>query len=185
MSWCCEPTLQHTITDLRRTMAEQTGIPVRVFTSPDLGAAGTGSRIALAATSSLARERRVECSDGAPSHQAGDATASMAHHSSWAATVDEIANAKSTSPSRAPQSRGLAEMTIALVDPATALAGAEGKRALQALGLWEAVSSDRSASSILPTRPICCRGKVQLALVYATDVAADPAFAVTGQISGL
>jgi molybdate transport system substrate-binding protein len=177
----CEPTLQHTITDLGALWRKQTGIPVRVFTSPTWALL---EQISHRARSDIVIGEGEAASNAATErHLIRPETLRRLWRNQLvvAATVDEIANAKSTSPSRAHNLAALAgNGPIALVDPATALAGAEGKRALQALGLWEAVSS-RSVGVVdtADASYLLAEGKVQLALVYATDVAADPAFAVT------
>jgi molybdate transport system substrate-binding protein len=180
----CEPTLRHAVTDLGAAWRRQTGIPVRVFTSPT-----------SALLEQISHRARSDIIIGAGEAASNAATERQLIKPEtlqplWrnqlvvASTADEIAKAKSASPSRAHDLAALAgHAPIALVDPTTALAGAEGKKALQALGLWEAASSrsvgvvDTADASFLLTE-----GKVQLALVYATDVAADPAFVVTDRL---
>jgi molybdate transport system substrate-binding protein len=72
---------------------------------------------------------------------------------------------------------------IAIVDPPVAVAGAEGEKALQSLGLWNAVQAN--AVGVVDTADAAFlleQGKVRLALVYATDAAADPSFAVADRL---
>jgi molybdate transport system substrate-binding protein len=180
----CEPTLRHAVTDLGAAWRKQTGIPVRVFTSPTW---------ALLEQISHRARSDIVIGEG----EAASTAATERHlikpetlQSLWrnqlvvASTVDEFAKAKSASPSQAHDLAALVgHEPIALVDPATAVAGAEGKKALQALGLWEAASS-RSVGAVdtADAAFLLTEGKVQLALVYATDVAADPVFAVTDEL---
>jgi molybdate transport system substrate-binding protein len=97
--------------------------------------------------------------------------------------VAEVATRGANSPP--PQLASLAgKAPVALVDPMVALAGADSMKALQALGLWKAVSAKSigvvdtaDASYLLAT------GKVRLALLYATDVAANPSFVVTDRLA--
>ena len=72
---------------------------------------------------------------------------------------------------------------IAIVDPPVAVAGAEGEKALQSLGLWDAVQVN--AVGVVDTADAAFlleQGKVRLALVYATDAAADPSVAVVDRL---
>jgi molybdate transport system substrate-binding protein len=72
---------------------------------------------------------------------------------------------------------------IAIVD-ATTTAGAESRKALEALGLSDAVQS-RSVGVIgtADASFLLARGTVRLAVVYATDVAANPEFSVAGTLA--
>ena len=73
---------------------------------------------------------------------------------------------------------------IAIVDPPVGVAGIEGEKALQSLGLWDAVRID--AVGVVDTADaafLLKQGKVRLALVYTTDVAADPSLAVVDRLS--
>jgi molybdate transport system substrate-binding protein len=177
----CEPTLQHAITDLSKLWRKQTGIPVRVFTSPTWALL---EQISHRARSDLVIGEGEAASTAAEErHLVKPETLLRLWRNELvvASTVDEIARAKSASPSRALNLAALAgNAPIALVDPETVSAGAEGKKALQALGLWE-VASSRSVGVVdtADASYLLAGGKVELALVYATDVAADPAFAVT------
>ncbi|HXP76866.1 MAG TPA: molybdate ABC transporter substrate-binding protein [Stellaceae bacterium] len=180
----CEPTLRHAVTDLGAVWRKQTGIPVRVFTSPTWALL---EQISHRARSDIVIGEGEAASTAATErHLIKPETLQPLWRNQLvvAATVGEIAKAKSASPARAHDLATLAgHDTIALVDPATALAGAEGKKALQDLGLWEAASA-RSVGVVdtVDASFLLAEGKVQLALVYATDVAADPAFAVTDKL---
>ena len=72
---------------------------------------------------------------------------------------------------------------IAIVDPPVAVAGAEGEKALRSLGLWDAVRAN--AVGVVDTADAAFlleQGKVRLALLYATDVAADTSLAVADRL---
>jgi molybdate transport system substrate-binding protein len=177
----CEPTLQHAVADLGKLWRKQTGVPVRIFTSPTWALLEQISHRARSdivigegeASSKTALERQLVKPETLQRLWRNQLV--------MAATVAEIAKAKSASPARAHDLAALAgHEPIALVDPATAVAGVEGKKALQALGLWEAASA--GSIGVVDTADasyLLAEGNVRLALVYATDVAADPAFAVT------
>ena len=167
----CEPTLLHALTELGATWRDQTGIPIRIFTSPTWALLG---QIAHHARSDLViGEGEVEAASATERHLIKPAT--LQHL--WRNRLVAAANSASA-PGDLASLAGKAP--IAIVDPATAVAGAEGKRALQALGLWDAVKSksigvvDTADASFL-----LAEGSVQFALIYATDAAADPDFAVT------
>jgi molybdate transport system substrate-binding protein len=169
----CEPTLRHAVTDIGTLWRKETSVPVRVFTSPT-----------WALLEQISHRARSVIGEG----DAAAATATQRHlvrpetvQTLWrnqlvvATMVTNVASSSS-----APHLAALAgNAPIAIVDPSTTVAGAEGRKALEALGLWDAVSAKSmgvvdtaDASYLLAT------GKVQLALLYATDVAADPSLAI-------
>jgi len=167
----CEPTLRYTVTDLGMLWRQQTGIPVRVFTSPTPAlleqirhgarsdvVIGEGDMAANAAT-----ERQLV--------KAGTLEHLWRNRLVIAAAGDTEAK---------PDLAALAgKVPIAVVDPWAGVAGAEGKQALEALGVWDAVSS--RSIGVVDTDDaayLLSRGKVELALVYQTDVAAHPGFVV-------
>jgi molybdate transport system substrate-binding protein len=170
----CEPTLRHAVTDLGTLWRKETGVPVRVFTSPT-----------WALLEQISHRARSDLVIGE-----GDAAAATAteRHLVWPETIQTLwrnqlvvaAMVNIASSSSAPHLAELAgKAPIAVLDPWTTVAGAEGRKALEALGLWDPVSAKSmgvvdtaDASYLLAT------GKVQLALLYATDVAADPSLAI-------
>jgi len=170
----CEPTMQHPITDVAALWRSETGVPVRIFTSP------TGALL-----QQIAHHARDDVVIGE-----GDATAVGATERQliktetlqrlWRNRLVFAALAKAGSVNLA----GLAgKEPIAIVDPPVAVAGAEGEKALQSLGLWDAVQAN--AMGVVDTADAAFlleQGKVRLALVYATDVAADPSFAVADRL---
>ena len=176
MWWCfANRRCAHAVTDLGTLWRNETGVPVRVFTSPTWALL---EQISHRARSDLViGEGDAAAAKATERHLVRPETLQPLWRNQLvvAATVTNIALSSS-----APHLAALAgKMPIAIVDPSTAVAGAEGRKALEALGLWDAVSArsigvvDTADASYLLTE-----GKVQLALLYATDVAADPLLAL-------
>jgi molybdate transport system substrate-binding protein len=178
----CEPTLEHAVTDLGVLWRQETGIPLHVFVSPT-----------WAQLQQISHRVRSDVIIGQGEAASSEVIARKLVKPEtlkllWrnALVMAAASGAKAASPTgRTIDVAALAgKVPIAIVDPATAVAGAEGKKALQALGLWEAVSAksvgvvDTTDASYLLTE-----GKVQLALLYATDVAAHPGFAVVQKLA--
>jgi molybdate transport system substrate-binding protein len=172
----CEPTLQHAVADLGALWRQESGIPVRVFVSPtwaeleqvshrarsDL-VIGEGDAMAKAAV-----DRQIIKPETL--HRLWRNELVMARTADAASGAGDLAAVAGKAP-------------IAIVDPATAVAGAEGKKALQALGLWDAISA--KSVGVVDTADaayLLANGKVQRALVYATDVAANPGFTVADRL---
>jgi molybdate transport system substrate-binding protein len=170
----CEPTLRHAVTDIAASWRKETGVPVRIFTSPT-----------WALLQQIAHHARDDVVIGE-----GDTTAARAIEQKlikaetlqrlWRNRLVVAALAKAGAVNLA----GLAgKEPIAIVDPPVAVAGAEGEKALQSLGLWDAVQAN--AVGVVDTADAAFlleQGKVRLALVYATDVTADPSFTVADRL---
>ena len=175
----CEPTLQHVVADIGALWRARTGIKVRVFTSPT-----------PALLQQIAHHARDDVIIGE-----GDAEADAAadQHLIKKETVERIwgnhlvaaslAGGSDRADSGSPAANKLAAVAgkepIAVVDPWAARAGADSQKALQSLGLWQAVSA--KSTGVIGTADaayLLAQGKVKLAIIYATDVAANPAFAV-------
>jgi molybdate transport system substrate-binding protein len=170
----CEPTLLHPIADAAALWRSETGVPVRIFTSPT-----------WALLQQIAHHARDDVVIGEGETTAAGATVRQLIKAEtlqrlWRNRLVVAALAKAGSVNLA----GLAgKAPIAIVDPAVAVAGAEGEKALQSLGLWDAVQAN--AVGVVDTADAAFlleQGKVRLALVYATDAAADPSFAVTDRL---
>jgi molybdate transport system substrate-binding protein len=177
----CEPTLQHAINDVGTLWSEQTGVAVRVFTSPTSALLGQ-----------IAHHARDDVLIGEGDAQARAATAQnlikpqtlqrLGRNQLVVAALER--DAAHARPAAAVQLTALAgKATVAIVDPWAATAGADSKAALQSLGLWETVGSksvgvvDTADASFL-----LARGDAKLALVYATDVAANPELAIAERL---
>jgi molybdate transport system substrate-binding protein len=175
----CEPTLQRVVADIGASWRRQTGVPVRIITSP---------------TWAILEQISHSISGDLVIGEGDDAAASAIQRKLiqpetlrhlWRNVLVVVEVAPTGSDSGTPQLASLAgKAPVALVDPTVALAGADSMKALQALGLWEAVSAKSvgvvdtaDASYLLAT------GKVRLALLYATDVAANRSFVVTDRLA--
>jgi molybdate transport system substrate-binding protein len=180
----CEPTLQHALTDLGGLWRSQTGIHVRVFTSP-----------IWALLEQIARGVRDDVIIGEGD---GEARAATERHLIKPDTLQKLwrnqlvvaeldGSSGNESSGSAPATGKLATVagkaTIAVVDPGAATAGADSKEALQSLGLWQAVKS-RSVGVVATADAsfLVEQGKAKLAVVYATDVAANGDFTVTEKL---
>ena len=170
----CEPTLQHAVADVAALWREATGVPVRIFTSPT-----------WALLQQISHDARDDVVIGEGDTRAAEATERQLIKAEtlqrlWRNRLVVAALAKAGSVNLA----GLAgKAPIAIVDPPVAVAGAEGEKALQSLGLWDAVQAN--VVGVVDTADAAFlleQGKVRLALVYATDAAADPSFAVTDRL---
>jgi molybdate transport system substrate-binding protein len=175
----CEPTLRYFVTDLATLWRQQTGVPVRVFTSP--------SSALLEEISHRARADLViaegEASAAAAVKRQLILPETLRHL--WRNQLVVAAKAGEMENESLPFNlAALAGKTpIAIVDPWAASAGADGKKALQALGLWDAVNT-RSVGAVdtADASYLLAEGKAELALVYATDVSADHSFAVVDRL---
>jgi len=165
----CEPTLRHAVSELGTLWRQETGIPVRVFVSPTSAeleqiSHRARSDLVIGEGDALAKEA-IDRQLVKPEtlHRLWRNQLVMARSADWPTDLAGIAG-------KAP---------IAIVDPATAVAGSEGKKALQAMGFWDAISA--KSVGVVDTADaayLLANGKVRLALLYATDVAANPGFAV-------
>lgn len=181
----CEPTLQHAVRDVGALWRSETGIHVRVFTSPTwallqqvahharddvlIGEGDGEAHIAAVqnlieggSQQTLWRNRLVVAARRGDRQSGGVNPPAVA--SGQLATV-------------------AGKQPIAIVDAWAATAGADSEKALQSLGLWQAVSS--KSIGVVGTADaafLLAQGKVQLAVVYATDVAANPVFRITDRL---
>jgi molybdate transport system substrate-binding protein len=174
----CEPTLQHTITDLGILWRKQTGVPVRVLASPTWAlleqiSHGISGDVVVGegdAAAGKAVERKLIQSQ----------TLERLWRNQLVAAATESARSKSAEVTLATLA---GKAPIALVDGATALAGADSMKALIALGLWDSVRG--KSIGVVDTADgsyLLAEGKVRLALLYATDVAANPSFLIADRL---
>jgi molybdate transport system substrate-binding protein len=180
----CEPTLQHAVADLAVLWRQETKVPVRIFTSP--------TPLMLEQIAHHARDDVIigegETAAGAAARQ--NLIKPETVERLWrnrlvvAALGTGIAKAGSGPPPAADHLAALAgKAPIAIVDPWAASAGADTQKALQALGLWPAIS-EKSVGVVgtADAAYLLSHGKVRLAIVYATDVAANPSLAITDKL---
>ena len=180
----CEPTLQHAVTDVGALWRSQTGIHVRVFTAPT-----------WALLAQIAHHARDDVLIGE-----GDANAAAAAKQQLikpatmrqvgsnqlvvAALGDKTDDTNTGSSSAAAELASIAgKQPIAIVDPWAATAGADTKKALESLGVWQKL--DGKSAGVVGTADaayLLTKGNVKLAVVYATDVAANPALTVADRL---
>jgi molybdate transport system substrate-binding protein len=177
----CEPTLSHAITDVGTFWHSRTGIHVRVFTSPT-----------SALLEQIARHARDDVLIGE-----GDANAEAAAKRQlitpgtlqrlWrnqlvvAARAGNARGPGASSPARLALVAG--KQPIAIVDPWAATAGTDSEQALQSLGLWQAVSAKSvGAVGTADATYLLAQGTVPLAIIYTTDVAADPTLMIAERL---
>lgn len=173
----CEPTLRPVITALGRQWTEETGIPARIFAAP------TWANLAQ-----LVRHTRDDVIIGESDTAAAKAEAQNLIKGEtlfrlWQnkLVVAALVTDQAKSPARPLDLAAVAgKAPIAIVDPDVATAGADTREALQTLGLWNAVNG--KSIGVVDTADaafLLSAGDVKLAVLYATDVAGHPDFAVT------
>jgi molybdate transport system substrate-binding protein len=180
----CEPTLQHALSDLGKLWYVRTGIHLRVFSSPT-----------WALLDQVAHHARDDVLIGEGDANAADAIKRQLVKQDtlrplWrnqlvvAALDGKTAEAAPIATSAASRLASVAgKQPIAIVDPWAAGAGADSQKALESLGLWPAVNG--KSIGVIGTADaafLLARGKVPLAIIYATDVAANPALTVAERL---
>lgn len=174
----CEPTLRHALDDLGALWRNKTGIPVRIFTSPTpalVEQVAHGARSDVLIGEGEASETAV-----AERHLIEPATLARL----WRNQLVVAARA-GTDREGAPPDLAVAagKEPIAIVDPWASSAGVASEKALQALGLWQRVSA--RSPGVADTEDavyLLIQGKARLAVVYASDAAADPALVVRDKL---
>ena len=179
----CEPTLRHAVADVGALWHAETGIHVRVFTAPTWALLG---QIAHHARDDVLIGEGDANAEAAEKQQSvkSDTLQRLWRNQLVVAGLDGNtgdAGAGSLSAS------GLASIAgkepIAIVDPWAAVAGADSQKALQSLGLWQAARA--KSVGVIGTADasyLLARGRVRLAVIYATDVAANQAFTIAERL---
>jgi molybdate transport system substrate-binding protein len=175
----CEPTLRHTLDDLGTRWREETGIPVRIFTSPTPALV---EQVAHGARSDVLIGER-EASETAAAERHLIAPASIARL--WRNQLVVARRAGTDREGAPPNLAAAGKEPIAIVDPWASSAGVAAEKALQALGLWQRVSvRSPGVAGTEDALYLLTEGKARLAVVYASDAAADPALVVTDKLPG-
>jgi molybdate transport system substrate-binding protein len=177
----CDPTLQPLMTALGDRWQRETGIPVRVFTAP------TWANLAM-----LEHHTRDDVIIGegdkmlaqaiAEQLVAGDSVQRLWRNKLVAATTrDDLKPAGAALPHRPIDLADVAgKSEIAIVDPNVSLAGKQTEEALRALGLWSAVRvKSIGVVGTADAAYLLAEGRVELAVLYASDVSAHPELTVT------
>jgi molybdate transport system substrate-binding protein len=180
----CEPTLQRAVGDVGALWRARAGIKVRVFTSP---------------TPALLAQIAHHARDDVLIGEGDDSAAAAAQRQLikpgslrrvWrnrlvVAGLRGTIGADGVPPSpAAPKLAAVAgKEPIAIVDPWAATAGADSRAVLQSLGLWRAVGG-KSVGTVdsADAAFLLDQHRARLALIYATDVAAEPALAIADSL---
>ncbi len=177
----CEPTLKPVVSEIGALWRKQTGIRVHVFTSPTAlllqqVAHGVRSDIVIAEGDAAAAAATQQAIIKADTRYGGWRNRLVVAREGSGATAGAL--------SRQSNLLTLAGAgPVAIVDAPVATAGVQSRTALAALGLWDGlqghsigVASTEDATFLLDG------GKARLAVVYATDVAADRRLSVAATI---
>jgi molybdate transport system substrate-binding protein len=177
----CEPTLQHALSNVGALWHSQTGVHLRVFTSPT---SALLEQIAHHARDDVVIGEGEANADAAAKRQLiKPDTRQLLWRNQLvvAALAGDARGAGAASPGRLERAAG--KEPIAIVDPWAATAGLDSEKVLQSLGLWQRVSA--KSIGVVATADaayLLTQGQAQLAIIYATDVAADPAFTVVEKL---
>jgi molybdate transport system substrate-binding protein len=172
----CEPTLRPALAEIAALWRHQTGVPVVLFTSPTaaiLEQVGHHARADLVigegddAAAAAAQRQIIE----------PDTLARL-----WRNHLVIAASGATAEP--VTKQDGLAgpdrsARTYAVVDPVVGATGADSRQALSADGLWPSLEGQTvGVVSTADATFLLTEGRVQRAVVYATDVAAVPGLMV-------
>jgi|GEM_PF-1228832 molybdate transport system substrate-binding protein len=176
----CEPTVRPAIEDVARLWQAQSGVPVRIFTAPT-------TALLLAEIAHHARDDVVIGEGKANAAAARDQQVIKRDSLRPLGRNQLVVAALGRRPAADYGGDSLAGMAgkepIAIVDPWAEAAGAASKQALQSLNLWQKVSA--KSIGVVGTADavfLLKQRQVALAVVYATDVAADPALTVAARL---
>ncbi|HXZ02852.1 MAG TPA: substrate-binding domain-containing protein [Stellaceae bacterium] len=172
----CEPTLRPVLAGIAAAWRHDTGVPVHLLTSPTaamLEQIGHRARADLiigesdAAAAAAAERRLIK-----PETRA----------SLWRNRL-VVAQAKSAPAPSGDAAERIGDGPIAIVDPPIGSAGSDSRRALAALGLWPAL--ERRTIGTIDTADasfLLAEGRVQRAVLYASDLAAAPGLAAAASL---
>jgi molybdate transport system substrate-binding protein len=177
----CEPTLEPVVNEIGALWRKRTGVPVRVFASPTAlilqqAAHGVRSDIVIAEGDAAAAAATQQEIIKAETRYGGWRNRLVVARQGSTAAAGAL--------SRQSNLLALAGAgPIAIVEAPVATAGVQSRTALAALGLWEGlqghsigVASTEDATFLLDGGP------ARLAVVYATDVAANRRLSVAATI---
>jgi molybdate transport system substrate-binding protein len=166
----CEPTLRPAIADVARLWRGQTGVPVRILSAP--------TALLLEEVSHHIRADLLigEGEDAAALAVRRKLVKPDTRVALWRNRL--VVAERATQSQSLPAHRTLAALIgagpVALVDASAATAGVDSRKALETLGMWDA--AQRQSVGVVGTADavfLLAHGKVQLAIVYATDLAAN------------
>jgi molybdate transport system substrate-binding protein len=172
----CEPTLRPIVADIAERWRQTSGVPVHIFSSPT-----------WAMLEQIGHRARGDLIIGEGEANADDAARRgfikpETRHDLWRNRL-VVAALKDDKRAGGDLKTLVGTGPIAIVDPPVGLAGADGRQALTALGLWPDVESH--VAGVIDTADavfLLREHKAAAAVVYATDVAATPALAVAAPL---
>ncbi|MGO8918375.1 MAG: molybdate ABC transporter substrate-binding protein [Stellaceae bacterium] len=173
----CEPTLRPVLAEVAAAWRRESGVPVHLFASPT-----------AAVLQQIGHRARADLVVGEGEAAAAEAARRQVikpetRVTLWRNRLVVVALAAAApSPAGDPAAR-IEAGPIAIVDPPVGSAGASSRQALAALGLWPAVES--RAVGVVSTADasfLLASGQVRLAILYASDVAANPGFAIAAPL---
>ncbi|HUH84684.1 MAG TPA: molybdate ABC transporter substrate-binding protein [Stellaceae bacterium] len=172
----CEPTLRPTLADIAEHWRRTGGAPVHLFSSPT-----------PAMLEQIGHHARADLIIGEGEANADDAARRAiikpeTRHDLWRNRL-VVAARKEGEGAPGDLKTLIGSGPIAIVDPPVGLAGADGRQALTALGLWPEVESH--AAGVIDTADavfLLRQHKAALAVVYATDVATTPGLSVAAPL---
>jgi molybdate transport system substrate-binding protein len=176
----CDPTLEPALTHVARLWRGQTGVPVHVLTAP--------TPLLL---EQISHRIRSDIIVGEGAAAAAEATARQlidpqTRVDAWRNRLVVAEGAAGSKPPAGPLDPAIASGTgrIAIVDAPVANAGADTRQALEAVGLWDSLQSRLiGVAGTADASFLLAEGKVRFAVIYATDLAANPGFASAGMLA--
>jgi molybdate transport system substrate-binding protein len=173
----CEPTLRPVLAEIAADWRRQTGVPVHLFTSPT-----------AAMLEQIGHHTRADLIIGESDAAAAEAARRQiikpeTRVTLWRNRLVVAAPQAAAAALPADPAARIGAGAIAIVDPPIGATGSDSRRALAALGLWPAL--EKSAVGVVNTADgsfLLEQGRVQRAVLYASDVAAAPGFAVAATL---
>lgn len=173
----CEPTLRPVIAGIAAAWSAETDVPVRVFTSPTaamLEQIGHRARADL-----IIGEGDTAAAEAAQRHLIKPQTRVKL----WRNRLVVAALAKAAPAPAGDIAQRIGEGPIAIVDPPIGSAGRDSRQALAALGLWPMLEKSTVGTvNVADASFLLAQGRVQRAVLYASDIAAAPGLAVAASL---
>jgi len=177
----CDPAVFRAISDVGALWRQRSGVPVHVISSP--------TSLLIQQISHHIRSDFI-IAEGDNSEAAATRQQLIKPGTQFGGWRNRLVVAERAPPSRAdsPAPSSLAVLlqanSVAIVDAPVASAGAETRTALEALGLWDELQKQSiGVASTADAIFLLAQGTVKVAVVYATDVAANPSLAIAGTLA--
>lgn len=173
----CEPTLRPALAAIAAAWRRQTGVPVDLFAAPTasiLEQVGHRVRADL-----IIGEGKAAAADAARRHIIDPPTLVTL----WRNRLVAAARASAPPGSSDALATRIGVGPIAIVDPLIGSAGIDTRQALSAAGLWPAIEAHRiGVVGTADASFLLTGGRVEHAVLYASDVAADPGLVVVAPL---